>query len=55
VAKNSDREPLVIIVEDDKNFADILHDFHATTDTKSVNGVRRYQCGRDHKGQQPTL
>ncbi|MDB5089563.1 MAG: hypothetical protein JWR09_3557, partial [Mucilaginibacter sp.] len=36
VAKVTDREPLVVIVEDDKNFADILHDYSRDHGYKSI-------------------
>ncbi|WP_428330745.1 response regulator [Mucilaginibacter sp.] len=36
IAKKSDKEPLVVIVEDDKNFADILHDYSRDHGYKSI-------------------
>ncbi|SHM96645.1 response regulator [Mucilaginibacter sp. OK098] len=36
VVKVTDKEPLVVIVEDDKNFADILHDYSRDHGYKSI-------------------
>jgi CheY-like chemotaxis protein/CHASE3 domain sensor protein len=36
VTEKSNREPLVVIVEDDKNFADILHDYSRDHGYKSI-------------------
>ncbi|MDB4918648.1 response regulator [Mucilaginibacter sp.] len=36
IAKDADKEPLVVIVEDDKNFADILHDYSRDHGYKSI-------------------
>ena len=36
VVKKENREPLVVIVEDDKNFADILHDYSSDHGYKSI-------------------
>jgi len=36
IVKEDNREPLVVIVEDDKNFADILHDYSRDHGYKSV-------------------
>ena len=36
IVKKADRDPLVIIVEDDKNFADILHDYSRDHGYKSI-------------------